>query len=347
MQDTALELQISKLREQLRSINERKVRLTEADTIRVLVHPMLRALGWRLEDIEETRSEYRHRSNDNPVDCALFLQRSPVLFVEAKPLDSRLFERKWIIQTLNYANAAAVDWCVLTNGDEFRIYKVHHAVEAEEKLFLTLKIDSEQPVEDLARLFRLLSRDQMSARTIDTLWQQWHIDRLVQEALDGLIEDSSFAKLVHRRINGGRLQLSEVRQSLHRAALSFSFPDSSEIRLPRQVEVVMPQEVTAASLDDDAATDVQIASRRPGRKTLPKVADLLAAGLLAPGAKLTIRNWPNSEATVIDGRRVSFGTEELSYNEWGCRVTGWSAIQIYVHAQTEDGQLLQDLRGRL
>jgi hypothetical protein len=65
---------------------DRGVRLTESDTIRVLVLPILEALGWDLQDVEEVRSEYRHASADNPVDYALFLHGSPVLFVEAKAL---------------------------------------------------------------------------------------------------------------------------------------------------------------------------------------------------------------------------------------------------------------------
>jgi len=69
---------------------DRRVRLTESDTIRVLVLPVLQALGWDLQDVEEVRSEYRHASADNPVDYALFLHGSPVLFVEAKALGVKL-----------------------------------------------------------------------------------------------------------------------------------------------------------------------------------------------------------------------------------------------------------------
>ncbi|MCA4919963.1 MAG: type I restriction enzyme HsdR N-terminal domain-containing protein [Roseomonas sp.] len=97
-------------------------RLSEQDTKRILITPTIEALGWDILDIDEVRNEYRHNSADNPVDYALFLNRSPVLFVEAKPLGHSLDDRRWIVQTINYANAAGVDWCVLTNGAEWRIY---------------------------------------------------------------------------------------------------------------------------------------------------------------------------------------------------------------------------------
>ncbi|GGC72540.1 hypothetical protein GCM10011504_57610 [Siccirubricoccus deserti] len=97
-------------------------RISEQDTKRILITPAVEALGWDILDIDKVRNEYRHNSADNPVDYALFLNRSPVLFVEAKPLGHSLNDRKWIVQTINYANAAGVDWCVLTNGAEWRIY---------------------------------------------------------------------------------------------------------------------------------------------------------------------------------------------------------------------------------
>jgi len=85
-------------------------RVSEQDTKRILITPAIAALGWDTLDIEEVRNEYRHNTADNPVDYALFLNRSPVLFVEAKPLGHDLNDRKWVVQTINYANAAGVDW---------------------------------------------------------------------------------------------------------------------------------------------------------------------------------------------------------------------------------------------
>jgi predicted type IV restriction endonuclease len=124
---------ISKSADRIRDYRDCCVRLTESETIRLLVLPVLKARGWDLQDVEEVRSEYRHASADNPVDYALFLHGSPSLFVEAKALGVSLDDRKPLVQTLNYANAAGVDWCVLTNGAEWRIYKVHAPVAAEDK----------------------------------------------------------------------------------------------------------------------------------------------------------------------------------------------------------------------
>lgn len=58
----------------------------EQDTKAALIVPILRALGWDVEDLEDVKLEYRRRPSDNPVDYALILLRTPRLFIEAKAL---------------------------------------------------------------------------------------------------------------------------------------------------------------------------------------------------------------------------------------------------------------------
>jgi hypothetical protein len=59
--------------------------LGEENTKAALIEPVLNSLGWNIFDPDEVHREYRRLSNDNPVDYALLLQRTPRLFVEAKP----------------------------------------------------------------------------------------------------------------------------------------------------------------------------------------------------------------------------------------------------------------------
>jgi hypothetical protein len=86
-------------------------------------------------------------------------------------------------------------------------------------------------------------------------------------------------------------------------------------------------------------------STEPRRKRyLMRTGEMLERSLITRGMRLTIRGRPNSEATVVDGRQVEFGGELMSYNDWGCLVTGWTAIQIYEWAEMPDGRLLSALR---
>jgi len=131
---------IELLRKRIQQIRERKEVLGEENTKATLIDPLLAALGWDLHEIDEVRREYRRKPQDNPVDYALFLNRTECLFIEAKSLEKDLSDHRWVTQNLSYATAAGVQWCVLTNGDEYRIYNAHAPVVVEEKLFRSVRI---------------------------------------------------------------------------------------------------------------------------------------------------------------------------------------------------------------
>ena len=324
-------------------------RISEQDTKRILITPAVEALGWDILDIDEVRNEYRHNSADNPVDYALFLNRSPVLFIEAKPLGHSLDDRKWIVQTINYANAAGVDWCVLTNGAEWRIYKVHAQVEADRKLFTAVTIDTPEVLDDAVRVLGLLSRENMRARAIDELWQAWHVDRQVQVALEQTLQDDAFAALIRKRVP--LLGLADIRKSLRRASIAMSYPNIFKDVGASPAAVAMP----AASAPDPSipATEVvphvvpDLASE-PGssRRRFQSTQDLIDLGRLRVDDTLTIRGRDNSTARVLDGRHVEFRGQRMSFNEWGQNVTGWPSIRIYTMACLPDGRTLDELRDR-
>ena len=77
--------------------------LGEQDTNAALISPLLRALGWDVEDAEQVPHEYRHQGSGRPVDYALLLSRVPQLFVEAKGYGENLSDRRW-------AGQAAEPW---------------------------------------------------------------------------------------------------------------------------------------------------------------------------------------------------------------------------------------------
>jgi len=330
-------------------------RISEQDTKRILITPAVEALGWDILDIDEVRNEYRHNAADNPVDYALFLNRSPVLFVEAKPLGHGLDDRKWIVQTINYANAAGVDWCVLTNGAEWRIYKVHAQVEADRKLFAAVAIDKPEALDDAVRVLSLLSRDNMHARAIDELWQAWHVDSQVQMALEQTLQDDAFATLLRKRVP--LLVLADIRKSLRRASITVSYPNifreiltassgSAALAAPAPGSVSPKRDAPPSPA---AAPDTSDGARDPAlpRRRLQSTQDLIELGRLKVGETLTIRGRDNSSARVLDGRHVEFQGQRLTFNEWGQRVTGWPSIRIYTMACLPDGRTLDQLRDQL
>ncbi len=81
-------------------------------------------------------------------------------------------------------------------------------------------------------------------------------------------------------------------------------------------------------------------------RVLPRMPELMAQGIVKPGDKLTIKGrGPDSEAEIIDPKRVKFKGETMSFNEWGQKVTGWTKIGIYDWAM-KGPDTLAELRDR-
>ena len=179
------------VRKRIQQIRERKEILGEQNTKATLIEPVLGALGWDLQEIEEVRREYKRKPQDNPVDYALFLNRTECLFVEAKSLEKDLSERKWVSQNLAYATVVGVQWCVLTNGDEYRIYNSHAAVDVDEKLFRCVRVSGTE-TKLLIDTLVLLSKEMMRGSLLDEMWKAHFIDKNVRTALENLPDVSRF-----------------------------------------------------------------------------------------------------------------------------------------------------------
>jgi len=206
----------------------------EQDTKAALIVPVLRALGWDVEDLEDVKLEYRRRPSDNPVDYALFLLRTPRLFIEAKSLGSHLDDGKWAAQILAYATVAGVEWVALTDGNAWRIYNSHAAVPVEQKLFRVVHVAD--PDDHAGETLRLLAKAQMADHLIDDLWKSDFVDRQIRDALQRLFgpePDPSLVRLV--RSKASALAPAEVRKSLGRLRTTFDFPIVTA-RAPGRVE---------------------------------------------------------------------------------------------------------------
>lgn len=157
---------LSKLRRKITQFRKAEMHLGETNTKATLIEPLLAALGWDVEDPEEVHREYRKQPTDAPVDYALRIARMPRLFVEAKSLEKNLSDRRWASQVLNYANVVGVEWCVLTNGDEYLLYNVHAPVDIDEKLFRRIAISDVSSSLTTEDTLELLSKDMLREKEV-------------------------------------------------------------------------------------------------------------------------------------------------------------------------------------
>jgi hypothetical protein len=215
---------VRKVRGRINRIRERGEHIGEQNTKAALIDPLLAALGWNLEELDEVSREYRRKPQDNPVDYALFIVRSPCLFVEAKAFGRDLTDRKWVGQLLGYATVVGVRWCVLTNGDEYRLYNAHAPVDVDEKLFRSVSVGEPEDAAELLDTLMLLSREKMQEKELDVLWRAHFVDRQVKAALREIFDsqDGGLVRLVRKRTR--ELKPSDVRESLARADVRIDFP---------------------------------------------------------------------------------------------------------------------------
>ncbi len=257
-------------------VRDRADALNEADTKAAFIDPILGVLGWEVRDPFTVSQQYRHRPQDNPVDYALLVMRSPVLFLEAKALNKDLSDYKWITQTLFYANAASVEWCILTNGDEYRIYNTFAKVEAEKKLFRKVKLSDRDDLDLSIDTLLLLSKETMAEKRIDLLWKAHFVDRRVREAVVSLFRepDASLVRLIVKRTED--LQPAEIRDSLKRGDLDLHFPKS-----------VVTSLATPGPAEDGTPFEPQ-RSGAPRLGNRGKIIDLIAAGIIRPPVEIEV-----------------------------------------------------------
>lgn len=215
---------IMKVRKRIDQIKSRRESIGEQNTKSALIDPVLSALGWDLGELEEVCREFKRKPKDNPVDYAFFLLRTPCLFVEAKALDKELHDRKWTSQILGYATVVGVEWCVLTDGDEYRIYNSHATVDIDEKLFRVVRISDPKQEQYTLDTLVLLSKNKMGEKLINTLWKAHFVDHRVKAALEDILhnEDGALARLVRKK--EPELSRAEIRESLERANFLVDFP---------------------------------------------------------------------------------------------------------------------------
>ena len=109
----------------------------ETRTRQVLIDPLLGALGWDVSDPNQIELEYDVRGRR--ADYALLVNTNPIAVIEAKRLGHQLVDDN-TMQVMNYANTAGIEYMVVTNGDEWKMYSVFERGAIEERVIMELRI---------------------------------------------------------------------------------------------------------------------------------------------------------------------------------------------------------------
>ena len=199
----------------------RKEGLKEYPTRTIFIDPMLGTLGWDVRDPDEV--ELEHPTVDGKsVDYAMKVNRRVVLHLEAKQLGDPLDDVKSITQVVGYAANDGIEWCVLTNGVRYKVYKASEKASAPDKLLFEVSIDPNDsdglPVEELAKQFSRLSRDSMAAGRLDQLGTEIFTTGKVRKALDRLFTEASpsLVRLIRKTMDDFSVTPLQIEQALRR-----------------------------------------------------------------------------------------------------------------------------------
>lgn len=218
------------IRETVETLRKRIKRYTdrglgEENTKASLIDPLLGALGWDIHDPDEVHREYKSKPKDKPVDYALKLLRTPQLFIEAKGLGKNISDRRWVSQIISYAAVAGVEWCVLTDGDQYRIYNATAPVDAEDKLLCEITITGTDTARTV-NVLRMLSRSSLDGEALPNYWRAHFVDRRVKDALTDMVTtaDRSLVRLLRKRVGAPNLGPKDISESLRRLEMTLAAP---------------------------------------------------------------------------------------------------------------------------
>ena len=114
----------------------------ETRTRQVLIDPMLRVLGWDVENPDSVQLE--HRNNQDRLDYVLIEKEESIAVIEAKKLKAPLHD-KATDQVLTYANRAGIPYMVVTDGDHWQMSAVFKQGKLEDRILMNFQLTQDEP----------------------------------------------------------------------------------------------------------------------------------------------------------------------------------------------------------
>lgn len=217
---------IDTAREKVRELVERYNQLvkegktqkfSEADVGSKFILPFIGALGWDIQNIDEVKEQ--RRTLTGPADYSLNVNGVPKLVVEIKRFDESLDtvrmirgrEESYAEQAIRYAWHMKVDWVVLSNFSETRLY-YSHVIKPRDGLVFEFKHN--EYLENLQKLW-ILSKESLVSGILDA-----YEKRRMRTEIDEQILGDLFVcrKILVDTIRKNNLQLGkeEIRESVQK-----------------------------------------------------------------------------------------------------------------------------------
>ncbi len=195
--------------------------LKELPTRAIFIDCLLGELGWDIRDPDDVELEYP-TVDGKSVDYALKINGKPIALVEAKPLSDPLDDVKAITQVVGYAANGGIEWCVLTNGIRYKVYKSSERAAAPEKLLFEVSFDPRDEqrlsVEQISAQLNRISKRSLAHGILDQLGEEIFTATKVRKALDRLFADppARLIRIIRASIEDDGMTPAQIRSSLSR-----------------------------------------------------------------------------------------------------------------------------------
>jgi hypothetical protein len=258
-------------------------RLSESDTKAHFVEKYIEALGY--QGLADVSREYFVKNSQEFIDYMLKASGERILAVEAKALQVALTDKAGA-QLVQYCSVEGIEWCVLTNGRELRLYNQYLKGALEEKLLMKLDLlayNSDEEFEAIFEQMWLISKEGVTTPSgIRTWMQHQQLDKAMRSRL--LDPTSTIIKSIRRSLADEEIQVtSETVAQWFRTQLSTTVTHVLPMDTVREKERVSYETPPQSSA---------MASRPRSRLPSPTVIhwpELFASGLLKVGDWLILK----------------------------------------------------------
>jgi len=160
--------------------------VTEAATKALLVEPLLHAMGF--EGLDDIEWEHHVKASGEHIDYVLRVAGNPTIAVEAKSFGTDLAD-KHAAQVVQYATVEGIEWCLLTNGREMRVFNCGLKGDLAAKHLIDLDLLAEPPA-DVLDVLTLFSKEGMANQASLKGWMR---EAVLDRALRLAVLDSHSA----------------------------------------------------------------------------------------------------------------------------------------------------------
>ncbi len=242
-----------------RGFLKKEIELTAADTMSIVVEPLLEAIGWNMKDPQQVRRQDSAIKLTHPSASEITIFVSPLQQDLAK---SAARQAK-----------TTQGWIVMTNGLQWSIFNSNKPKD----VFRSVDFTPTPVAKSQQEIFQLLSRDAVTAKSLESEWSSESIDDNVAEALRTLVKGSDALLAEMQDVlaqTGAQYAKEDLKASVERIYISISASDPA--------------------VGKSEADEVQVA---PTKKAIPKAAEKVTAASKKAVNKVTSAAAPSANAS--------------------------------------------------